>query len=365
MDLTVTAKQALDKFNTLLNRVANHALVDRLERMLQMLRPKKIGAAIARLAAVVSQNAVVIAVISFIDRQLTRAANSFVMDRLEQYAILVRLDKPIGILLLLWPTMISLWIAAQGWPDPLVLAVFIMGVILMRSAGCAINDYADRDIDGSVARTRNRPIVSGRISEKEALAVFAVLSLCAFGLVLLMNRLTILMSLVGVVLAASYPFMKRYHFLPQVHLGAAFGWTVPMAFTAQANELTPVTWLLFIATVLWATAYDTMYAMTDREDDLKIGVKSTAILFGPLDKKIIGIIQAMLIFDLLLIGQRADLSGFYYAGVAAAAVLAAWQQYLIKDRDPELCFKAFLNNNWSGMVLFTGLVLDYQFKGVT
>ncbi|MBT8130485.1 MAG: 4-hydroxybenzoate octaprenyltransferase [Gammaproteobacteria bacterium] len=287
------------------------------------------------------------------------------MERLEQYAILVRLDRPIGILLLLWPTMISLWVAAEGWPDPLVLVVFILGVVLMRSAGCAINDYADRDIDGSVARTRNRPIVTGKVSDKEALAVFAVLSLCAFGLVLLMNRLTIMMSLVGVVLAASYPFMKRFHFLPQVHLGAAFGWTVPMAFTAQANELTPVTWLLFFATVLWTTAYDTMYAMADREDDLKIGVKSTAILFGPLDKKIIGVIQVMLIFDLLLIGQRAELSGFYYTGVAAATVLAAWQQYLIKDRDPALCFQAFLNNNWFGMVLFAGLVLDYQFKGVT
>jgi 4-hydroxybenzoate polyprenyltransferase len=167
------------------------------------------------------------------------------------------------------------------------------------------------------------------------------------------------------VLAASYPFMKRYHFLPQVHLGAAFGWTVPMAFTAQANELTPITWLLFLATVLWTTAYDTMYAMADREDDLKIGVKSTAILFGPLDKMIIGIIQAMLIMALLLIGQRAELSGFYYTGVVAATVLAIWQQFLIKDRDPARCFNAFLNNNWFGLVLFIGLVLDYQFKGIT
>jgi 4-hydroxybenzoate polyprenyltransferase len=287
------------------------------------------------------------------------------MERLRQYAVLVRLNRPIGILLLLWPTLISLWVAAQGWPDTRVLIVFILGVILMRSAGCAINDYADRDIDGSVARTKDRPLVSGKVSEKEALLVFATLSICAFGLVLLMNRLTIMMSLVGAVLAASYPFMKRYHFLPQVHLGAAFGWTVPMAFTAQANELTPVTWLLFLATVLWTTAYDTMYAMADREDDLKIGVKSTAILFGPLDKKIIGVIQAMLIMALLLIGQRAELSGFYYTGVVAASVLALWQQYLIRNRDQALCFKAFLNNNWFGLVLFIGLVLDYQFKGIT
>jgi len=340
-------------------------VMDKIDHGLQMLKPEAVKAGLSRVARTISENPAVRAVTAYTDTQITRAANSAAMERLRQYAILVRLNKPIGILLLLWPTMISLWIAAQGWPDTLVLVVFVMGVILMRSAGCAINDYADRDIDGSVARTKDRPLVSGKVSEKEALIVFAILSICAFGLVLLMNRLTIMMSLVGVVLAASYPFMKRYHFLPQVHLGAAFGWAVPMAYTAQANELTPVTWLLFLATVLWTTAYDTMYAMTDREDDLKIGVKSTAILFGPLDKKIIGVIQAMLIMALILIGQRAELSGFYYAGVVAASVLAVWQQYLIKDRDPALCFEAFLNNNWFGLVLFIGLVLDYQFKGIT
>jgi len=365
MNLTASAKQALGKFNTLLDKAAHHPVMDKLDHVLQMLNPEKIKAVFLRLADTIRGNAAVRAVTVFTDEQITRAANSALMERLEQYAILVRLNKPIGILLLLWPTMISLWIAAQGWPDTKVLLVFVMGVILMRSAGCAINDYADRDIDGSVARTKDRPLVSGKVSGKEALMVFASLSICAFGLVLLMNRLTIMMSLVGVVLAASYPFMKRYHFLPQVHLGAAFGWTVPMAFTAQANELTPVTWLLFLATVLWTTAYDTMYAMADRADDLKIGVKSTAILFGPLDKKIIGVIQAMLIMALLLIGQRAELSGFYYAGVVAATTLAIWQQYLIKDRDPALCFNAFLNNNWFGLVLFVGLVLDYQFKGIT
>ncbi len=365
MNLSATAKQALDKFNTLLDRAAHHPVMDKIDHGLLMLKPEKIKAGISGLVEKISNNAVVSAVTTYTDEQITRAANSKVMERLEQYAILVRLNKPIGILLLLWPTMISLWIAAQGWPDPLVLFVFFMGVILMRSAGCAINDYADRDIDGSVARTKDRPIVSGKVSEKEALVVFAVLSICAFGLVLLMNKLTIMMSLVGVVLAASYPFMKRYHFLPQVHLGAAFGWTVPMAFTAQANELTPLTWLLFLATVLWTTAYDTMYAMADRDDDLKIGVKSTAILFGPLDKKIIGVIQAMLIMALVLIGQRAELSGFYYSGVVAASVLAIWQQYLIKDRDPEKCFQAFLNNNWFGMVIFIGVVLDYQFGKIT
>ena len=277
------------------------------------------------------------------------------------YAQLTRLDKPIGIFLLLWPTLIALWIAAEGWPDPLVLFVFVMGVILMRSAGCAINDYADRHIDGKVKRTKQRPLASGKISEKETLLVFASLSITAFILVLLMNELTIWMSLGGILLAASYPFMKRYHYLPQVHLGAAFGWSAPMAYTAQANEITTITWLIFLATILWATAYDTMYAMVDYDDDIKIGVKSTAILFANQDKLIIGIIQILLILNLLFIGHRAELSGFYYLGVTAASVFAVYQQYLIKDRKPELCFKAFLNNNWFGLVLFIGVFLDYQF----
>ena len=287
--------------------------------------------------------------------------HSSIYYKVSVYAQLVRLDKPIGILLLLWPTLIALWIAAEGWPDTPVLIVFVLGVILMRSAGCAINDYADRDIDSKVKRTRQRPLTSGKISEREALAVFASLSLAAFALVLLMNELTIWMSLGGVLLAASYPFMKRYHYLPQVHLGAAFGWAAPMAYTAQANELTVITWLIFLATVLWATAYDTMYAMVDYDDDIKIGVKSTAILFGNQDRLIIGIIQLLLILNLLLIGHRAELSGFYYLGVSAACLFAIYQQYLIKDRDRDNCFKAFLNNNWFGMVLFIGVFLDYQF----
>ena len=270
------------------------------------------------------------------------------------YAQLVRLDKPIGILLLLWPTLIALWIAARGWPDPLVLFVFITGVVLMRSAGCAVNDYADRHFDGRVKRTTQRPLAAGKISEKETLLVFATLAIAAFLLVLLMNELTIWMSVGGILLAASYPFMKRYHYLPQVHLGAAFGWAVPMAYTAQANEITPVTWLIFLATVLWATAYDTMYAMVDYDDDIKIGVKSTAILFGNQDKFIIGIIQLLLVLNLILIGHRAELSGFYYLGVTAASVFAIYQQYLIRHREPEQCFQAFLNNNWFGLVLFVG-----------
>lgn len=280
------------------------------------------------------------------------------------YIQLVRLDKPIGVLLLLWPTLIALWLAAEGWPDPLVLFVFIMGVILMRSAGCAINDYADRHIDSKVARTKQRPLTSGKISEKETLVVFTLLSVSAFALVLLMNELTIWMSVGGIILAVSYPFMKRYHYLPQVHLGAAFGWAAPMAYTAQANDVTAITGLIFLATILWATAYDTMYAMVDYDDDIKIGVKSTAILFGNQDKLIIGIIQLLLILNLLLIGHRADLSGFYYLGVTAASVFAIYQQYLIRDRKRELCFQAFLNNNWFGLVLFIGVLLDYQFADV-
>lgn len=282
-----------------------------------------------------------------------------VIDRLDQYSQLIRLDRPIGIYLLLWPTLWALWIAAKGWPDPLVLVVFVTGVFLMRSAGCAINDFADRDIDPHVERTKNRPLAAGRITTKETLIVFASLSLTAFLLVLLMNTLTIYMSFVGIALAASYPFMKRFHYMPQVHLGAAFGWAAPMAFTAQANEITAVTWLIFMATVLWATAYDTMYAMSDREDDLKIGVKSTAILFGEADKLIVGLLQALLMLDLILIGSSSELGLFYYLGLLAAGGFAIYQQYLIKDRDPQKCFQAFINNNWFGLSVFTGILIDY------
>ena len=281
------------------------------------------------------------------------------IDRIEQYSLLVRLDRPIGTLLLLWPTLWALWIAAEGWPDNYVLLVFVAGVFLMRASGCAINDFADRNIDLHVARTNQRPMATGKVSAKEALWIFTVLALCAFILVLTMNTLTIYMSFVGVALAASYPFMKRYHYMPQVHLGAAFGWSAPMAFTAQANEITAMTWLIFMATVLWTTAYDTMYAMADREDDLKIGVKSTAILFGDADKIIIGMLQALLMLNLILIGTNAELGLFYYLGLVAATGFAVYQQYLIKDREPEKCFQAFLNNNWFGFSVFVGLFVDY------
>ena len=295
----------------------------------------------------------------FLKKQNSNKKYQLVVDRLEQYTLLIRLDRPIGSLLLLWPTLWALWIAAEGWPDPLVLFVFVSGVFLMRSAGCAINDYADRDIDPHVGRTSQRPLAAGRISSKEALIVFASLSLTAFILVLFMNELTIYMSFVGVVLAASYPFMKRFHYMPQVHLGAAFGWAAPMAFTAQANEITAVTWLIFMATVLWATAYDTMYAMADRKDDLKIGVKSTAILFGEADKLIIGMLQALLILNLILIGTSAQLGLYYFIGLTVATGFAIYQQFLIKDREPAKCIKAFLNNNWFGFSVFVGILVNY------
>ena len=271
----------------------------------------------------------------------------------------MRLNRPIGIYLLLWPTLWALWIAGEGHPHILVVFVFVSGVVLMRSAGCVINDYADREFDPHVERSRDRPIAAGRVKPKEALILFAVLCLGAFGLVLMMNELTIWMSLAGVVLAASYPFMKRYTHLPQVYLGAAFGWAVPMAFAAQTGSVPKVAWLLFVATVLWATVYDTMYGMVDREDDIKIGVKSTAVLFGEADRAILAIIQILFLGALLLIGQAADLGGYYYFGVLLAAALSIYQQYLIRNREPEYCFKAFLNNHWLGAAVFSGLVLHY------
>jgi len=279
-------------------------------------------------------------------------------DRLAEYLLLMRADKPIGIFLLLWPTLWALWIAAEGSPDGLVLFVFVSGVILMRSAGCVINDYADRKIDPHVERTQQRPIAAGRVSPREALLVFASLCLLAFLLVLLMNSLTIMLSFIGVVLAAIYPFMKRYTYLPQVFLGLAFGWAVPMAWAAQTGEVDRIAWLLLTATVVWATAYDTMYAMVDRRDDIKVGVKSTAILFGDADKLIIAGLQATVVLILLIIGLQTGLGLYFYLGLLVATGLAVYQQYLIRDRDEAACFSAFLNNNWFGAAIFAGLVLD-------
>ncbi len=287
-----------------------------------------------------------------------------VMDRARQYALLMRLDRPIGILLLLWPTLWAVWIAGEGKPDPKVVLILVLGVIVMRSAGCIINDYADRHFDPHVRRTRERPIAAGRVAPQEALKLFVFLCLIAFGLVLLLNWQTILLSFVAVALAALYPFAKRYTYLPQVVLGIAFSMAIPMAFTAQTGGVTRITWLLFIANVLWTTAYDTMYGMVDREDDLKIGVKSTAILFGDVDVIIIGIIQSMVFLALFLAGALVPMGAFYYMGVTVAIGLALYQQELIKDRDPRHCFQAFLNNNWFGLVIFLGIAVDYWVRSL-
>ncbi|HGX93668.1 MAG TPA: 4-hydroxybenzoate octaprenyltransferase [Candidatus Tenderia sp.] len=285
------------------------------------------------------------------------------IDRIHQYFLLMRLNRPIGIYLLLWPTLWALWIAAEGVPDGWVATVFILGVVLMRSAGCVINDYADRKIDPFVQRTKDRPLAAGKVSAREALVLFVVLSLTAFALVLTLNWLTIALSAVGAFLAATYPFMKRHTYLPQVYLGLAFGWAVPMAFAAQTGAVPVVAWLLLIATVLWATAYDTMYAMVDRPDDIEIGVKSTAILFGDADRLIIGIIQGLFVLVLLLIGSQLALAWPYYAGVAVAVLLMVYQQGLIKERDGMKCFQAFLNNHWVGLAVFAGIAGSY-FLGV-
>ena len=280
-------------------------------------------------------------------------------ERAGVYARLMRIDRPIGALLLLWPTMWALWIASEGHPDTLIVMVFLGGVFFMRAAGCVINDYADRAIDPHVSRTAARPLATGEVSPREALTLVVVLTVIAFALVLLMNPLTIGLSLVAVALAATYPFMKRYTYLPQVHLGLAFGWAVPMSFAAQTEKIPVVGWLLLLAVILWAVAYDTMYAMVDRDDDIKIGVKSTAILFGDADKVWIGVFQSLVLIVLLIVGYQTTLGPWYYLGVGVAALLSVYQQYLIRDRDPRGCFKAFLNNNWLGGAVFTGIVIDF------
>jgi 4-hydroxybenzoate polyprenyltransferase len=274
------------------------------------------------------------------------------------YARLLRLNRPIGTLLLLWPTLWALWIAAAGIPPLPILLIFVSGVLLMRSAGCVVNDYADRNIDLHVERTKARPLTTGEVSVKEAMILFALLVLVAFILVLFLNTYTILLSFGALVLAMIYPFMKRYTYLPQVVLGAAFAWAVPMAFAAIQNRVPQEAWLLYVVTVLWTTAYDTMYGMVDREDDLKIGVKSTAILFGDADKFIIGAIQALVVGGLFLLGLRIQSGPFYYMAVTLAASLFVYQQYLIRERSRDGCFKAFLNNHWFGLVVFCGLLLD-------
>ena len=284
------------------------------------------------------------------------------MDRLKQYWLLTRFDRPIGILILLWPALWALWVASDGRPDLGVLTVICLGVVLMRAAGCVINDYADRGFDPHVARTKQRPIAAGKVKPKEALWIFVVLCLCAFGLVLTLNIFTILLSFIAAFLAASYPFMKRYTQLPQAYLGIAFGWAIPMSFSAQTNYIPLVAWVMYLAVVLWALVYDTMYAMVDKEDDLKIGVKSTAILFGSYDRHIMAFLQLIIIGLLIIVGQMKYLSWPYYGGILVATGLFVYQQKLIYYRDKNQCFKAFLNNNWFGMVVFIGLLVDYLLR---
>ena len=272
---------------------------------------------------------------------------------------LIRFDKPIGTLLLLWPTLWALWIAAEGTPDTGLLLIFIAGTFLMRSAGCIINDLADRHVDGAVKRTRERPLVTGEVRVNEALAVMALLTLLAFVLVLFTNPLTVALSLPAVALASSYPLMKRYTHLPQVVLGAAFSWGIPMAFAAQRGELPPALWWLYLGNLLWTMVYDTKYAMVDRDDDLAIGVKSTAILFGRWDRLLIACLQLLCLLCLYMAGTRFDLGGFYNAALLLVAGLFVYHQYLIRGRNREACFRAFLHNNWVGLVLFVGIVLHY------
>ncbi|MDV2858742.1 4-hydroxybenzoate octaprenyltransferase [Oceanimonas sp. CAM02] len=277
--------------------------------------------------------------------------------RWRAYMALARLDKPIGTLLLLWPTLWALWIAAEGMPSLWLLVVFVAGVFSMRSAGCVINDYADRHIDGHVKRTHARPLPSGELTERQALSFFALLVGISFVLVLTTNLFTIGLAFAGLFWAALYPFMKRYTHLPQLFLGIAFSWAIPMAFAAASNELPAGLWLLFAANLTWTIAYDTMYAMVDRDDDLKIGVKSTAILFGRHDKLIVGLLQLATLFLLVAAGRTFELGAPFYWGLLVAAGLFVYQQRLIRDRERMPCFRAFLNNNHAGMAIFAGLVL--------
>ena len=272
---------------------------------------------------------------------------------------LMRFDKPIGTLLLLWPTLCALWIAAQGVPETRLLFIFVMGTFLTRSAGCIINDIADRHLDGAVARTNARPLVTGAVSEKEALLLFTLLMLLAFVLVLFTNTLTITLSFIAVLLAASYPFMKRFTHLPQVVLGAAFSWGIPMAFAAQSGELPAALWLLYLGNLLWTVAYDTQYAMVDREDDILIGIKSTAVLFAHHDRQAVAILQLLTLLTLWASGQQFGLGWPYTGALWVIAGLFLYHQYLMRDRDPTQCFKAFLHNNWVGLTLFVGVALHY------
>ena len=285
-----------------------------------------------------------------------------IINQLRNYMQLMRLDKPIGIWLLLWPTLWAIWLAGEGHPDGGVFVVFVLGVVVMRSAGCVLNDYADRNIDPYVERTRLRPIASGAVAPVEALTLFVALGLIAIGLAAMLNRPAQILAVVGAGLTIVYPFIKRFISIPQFVLGAAFGWAVPMAFTAQTGETAQLAWLVFGTALIWAVIYDTFYAMVDREDDIKVGVKSTAILFGDADLFVIGGLQALMIIALIFIGQMAQLGLWFYLSVALAAILMGYHQWLARDRQPSACFAAFLNNHWIGMTVFIGIVLHYAFS---
>lgn len=275
------------------------------------------------------------------------------------YVRLMRLNRPIGTFLVLWPALWGLWLAAGGMPEPRLLVIFALGALLVRSAGCIINDYADRDIDGGVARTRDRPLATGEIPVVAALALFGVLMFLAFLLVLFTNGYTIALALLAAALTALYPFTKRYTNLPQIFLGAAFACAVPMAFAATNGEVPRSGWLLYVVVLVWTVTYDTFYAMVDRDDDLKLGVRSLAVLFGELDRPMTAILQALVIAGLLLVGARFELGGWYHLGVAAATGLFAWQQYLIRNRERDGAFAAFMNNNWVGVAVWLGIVAHY------
>ncbi|CAI1095432.1 4-hydroxybenzoate octaprenyltransferase [Serratia sp. JSRIV001] len=284
---------------------------------------------------------------------------SVIQSKWQAYCHLMRIDKPIGTLLLLWPTLWALWLAGGGVPSPSVLLVFVLGVFLMRAAGCVVNDYADRAFDGHVKRTAGRPMPSGRVSEKEAKILFVSLVLVSFALVLTLNAMTIWLSLAALALAWVYPFMKRVTNLPQVVLGAAFGWSIPMAYAAVSESLPLSCWLLFLANICWTVAYDTLYAMVDRDDDVKIGIKSTAVLFGRHDKLIVGVLQFATLLLMLWVGYLMQLGGAFYWSLLLAGALFIHQQKQVAGRDRDACFRAFLNNNYVGLVLFIGIALSY------
>ena len=287
-----------------------------------------------------------------------------IRERLDLYERLMRLDKPIGILLLLWPTLWALWLSALGRPDWIVLWVFILGTVLMRSAGCVINDYADRDFDRHVERTRERPLTAGKVTTKEALALFALLSLCAFALVLMLgNPLVVWMSVPALFLAASYPFTKRFFAIPQAYLGVAFGFGIPMAYAAQLGEVPAEAWWLLLANVFWAVAYDTEYAMVDRDDDLRIGIKTSAITFGRFDVAAVMLCYVATLAIIAWVGWTRHLGWAFYAGLAAAAGIMGWHYTLIRKRERMACFKAFLNNNWVGAAIFAGISVDFLVSG--